>query len=682
MKTSRFFVRTSLLLALFASGLLLCQNVAAAVSFTVTPSVVSNTYSGFINLQIGGLTNGEPVKVAKYCDFNGNGAVNPEDFRVQAFSLTNGQVSVIGGVTNINVPGDWDSSATSILVPMSLVSAGFEQQMVGHYIFRLVSPFNNFTPVTVPFTVTNSAFAQSLSGTVLTGTSTPVPNAGVLLFGGAMGDSYPQGGVLADSSGNYTINVVPGTYSVVAFKSNYVADLSVAPVVTLSAGMTVSTNLHLLAATATISGNANLPAIMVGAMTANNLMAIGFSDTNGSFTLPVTASQWGVFIDSAQPALYGLLGRQDNPSADTTTTNVTGLAFTYARGTALFYGSVKDGQNRPLAGVRLNGLQNYDSPYQAEAVSDPNGNYALAVTADTWHVEIENKNTPFAGYVFSQRSADVTFTNGQVVRQDFLALLATNHISGYLRDGSNNPISGVSVSAQANINGADYQANTDTDGAGHYVINVGNGTWNVSVSCGTGNHSLSSDYLCPGSQPVTINNNNGTADFTALLPSGQISGYVQDSSNNNPIPNVRVYAYGNSYSFSAITDSSGYFSLGVVNGDWNVGVSCSGGSQTLNALGYLCVGEQFVTVSNSAGIVNFVAEPAGVLLTGATRLANGQFQFSFPTSSGVNYTIQTSSTLSDWTSVLSFSGSGGPMTITDPGAPANASRFYRIKVGP
>jgi hypothetical protein len=48
----------------------------------------------------------------------------------------------------------------------------------------------------------------------------------------------------------------------------------------------------------------------------------------------------------------------------------------------------------------------------------------------------------------------------------------------------------------------------------------------------------------------------------------------------------------------------------------------------------------------------------------------------------VDYTIQTSSTLSDWTSVLTFSGSGGPMTITEPGAPANARRFYRIKVGP
>jgi hypothetical protein len=58
-----------------------------------------------------------------------------------------------------------------------------------------------------------------------------------------------------------------------------------------------------------------------------------------------------------------------------------------------------------------------------------------------------------------------------------------------------------------------------------------------------------------------------------------------------------------------------------------------------------------------------------------------EFQFTFNTQSNVNYTIQYSTTLLNWMSVLTFDGYGGPLTIIDPNAAGSSRRFYRIKIG-
>jgi hypothetical protein len=71
----------------------------------------------------------------------------------------------------------------------------------------------------------------------------------------------------------------------------------------------------------------------------------------------------------------------------------------------------------------------------------------------------------------------------------------------------------------------------------------------------------------------------------------------------------------------------------------------------------------------------------GPPLTGAIQPAPGQFEFSFSTGWGTNYTIQYSSDLQTWTSVLTIGGSGGPLTVIDPNANVR-QRFYRLKVAP
>ncbi len=92
-------------------------------------------------------------------------------------------------------------------------------------------------------------------------------------------------------------------------------------------------------------------------------------------------------------------------------------------------------------------------------------------------------------------------------------------------------------------------------------------------------------------------------------------------------------------------------------------------------------GSALATTDGILGLsINNVANSSTVALTAPSQPSPGQFQFTFNTSVGANYTIQSSSDLKTWSSVLTFSGPGVPMTIIDPNATAS-QRFYRVKIG-
>jgi len=64
----------------------------------------------------------------------------------------------------------------------------------------------------------------------------------------------------------------------------------------------------------------------------------------------------------------------------------------FPRATALFYGSVKDDQNHPLAGVALYTSDN--NQYQGAGTTDQNGNYVAGAQAGDWNANIDNGNKP------------------------------------------------------------------------------------------------------------------------------------------------------------------------------------------------------------------------------------------------------------------------------------------------
>src|ERR1035437_4682317 len=574
--SSKSFVKRCRWLVALASGLLIGHSALAAVTFTITPSAVSNTYSGLITLSIGGLTNTETVVVQKFLDLNTHGIIDGSDMLVQQFNLTDGTNFVIGGVTNFNVPGDLNATPGAITATLNFQNGDFVQNIIGKYLYKLSSPAGHFPPLTNNFSVTNFPFAQKFTGLVVSNsTSTTVSNAIVLLFPpprpGHNGPSTPQAGTVANNAGSYTIQAPPGTYVPMAFRSNYVANYTASPVLTLGSGATITTNLTSTNATASISGkvvdanNASigLPGVMVTAMSANGLLAISFTDTNGNFNVRVTAGQWGIQADDTTLFAHGYLGLQNGTIV---TAGATGVTLTVPKATALIYGSVKDNLGNPLPGIDVYAYDN-NNLYQTDGYTDASGNYVAGVLGglgsnDPWQVEVGNSSS-FPNFIFSQsplsQNGGTNMTVGKVVLQNFTAILATNHITGHVQYNGN-PVSGVQVYAYANINGVDYQSWMDTDTSGNYSLNVGNGNWGVGVNCQYGgSDSLDNilgngNYQCPGNDNVTINNNNGTANFTV-----QPCGGVQILTTS--LPDGQVGSYYNQFLFGSTCSGQIYWTL-------------------------------------------------------------------------------------------------------------------------
>ena len=533
------------LIRLFAlpMGLLLGQTLLADVTFTVTPSAVSNTYNGTITLQISGLTNGESVKIGKFLDANTNGVVDAGDLLVQGFRLTDGQAVVIGGVTNFDVPGDLNATTGAITTTLNFRNGDFVQNIIGNYLFKLASPGSHFEPLTNQFAVTNFPFPQTLTGNVVSNsTGTTLSNAIVLLFPPPRpGDNGPSGsplaGVVANNAGSYIVQAPAGTYMPVAFKGNYAADMTAAPVLTLAASQTITNDLTLTSTTTSISGSVvdannssiGLPGVLVPAMSDNGLLAITFTDTNGNFNVPVNAGTWGLSADDTGLIVHGYLGLQNGTNVNA---GATGVTLAVPRGTALIYGSVMDNLGNPMAGIDVYAYDNNNYLYQTDGYTGTNGNYVASVlgglgSGDPWGLEISSDN--MANYVFSRpfQNGGTNISTGAAVQANIIALLATNHITGNVQANGTN-IVGVGVWANATINGTTYQVNdVDTDSNGNYSMNVANGTWTVSVNCNGSDHSLDNilgggNYQCPDNQTVTINNNNGSANFI-VQPCGSIS---------------------------------------------------------------------------------------------------------------------------------------------------------------
>jgi hypothetical protein len=621
----------------------------APVTFTITPSTVNNQYAGAVTLQVGGLTNGETVLVQKYRDSNADGAVDAGDRLVQQFNLTDGQAGmVIGGVTNVNVPGDTDTVPGQITAPLNFQVVGIVQATVAHYLFVLSSPTGRFAPLTNLFTVTDAVSAQTFTGAVLSG-GVPLTDAVVYVF--MPGTAVAIAGTVADNSGNYSIGAPPGTYALYAFKSNYVCTAWAAPILTLGAGATVTTNLNLLPATCSISGqvvDANnpsqgLPGMFMAAVSTDGLIVLGFTDADGNFNLPVTAGLWAVSVKSESFVALGYLGLQNWPGADTTGGSVTGITIALPKAAALFYGTVQDAQNYSLAGFDLAG-DDCDGAclFQGDAVTDTNGYYVMAVNADLWSAYPGMAVPGYANYIFSQMS-QTNVSAGQAVLENFLGILATNQIAGYVKNVAGNPLANVGVNASATVNGNDFSNWVQTDGTGYYSINIGNATWTVGICCADCDPNLdltAVGYQCANSRSVPISDNDAVVNFTLQPASFQAWQTIYFGTTNNP-------------EAAAAFDADG-------TGQNN----------------------QFKYV---AGL-----DPTNPASVFALRIANvsgvstQKYLIYSPVATGRTYTVQFSTNLvgGAYTNLTGFSGplnSGTQATVTDLGA-TQPTKFYRVNI--
>lgn len=497
---------------------------APAVTFSLNPSVISNTYSGHFTLQVAGLPNGSPVVIENFFDINANSVIDQGDMLLDSYRITEGQRAMIGGATNVSVPGDITGVDGSITTHIPYLPSR-PQHMTGKHLVRVSSPSSAFTPMTNSLQITNWSYAQSISGSV-TCSGTNVPFAVVIILTAAPdGKGELATTTAADNAGGYTVRLAAGDYQMLAFRPGYVFSAATGPQVSVSSGNNLTQNLTLLPAPQVFSGrvvdagDTNLPisGLFMILQSASGFITVCSSDTEGYFRAPVLPDGWQVSIDTSSLAPLGYVSSTTQPSFDTTSSPVTNALITLTKATAMVYGTILNATNGPVTRVSLYG-NNVFNTLESTGWSDGAGNYSIAVTPGTWWTGLDSFSLP-PNSIIGGNDSD-TLVAGQAVRRNLAVVQATTQITGTVRNIKGQPVPGAYLWANSYQNGVNFTSNGQTDLSGHYSISASGGTWNVGFQC-AGDGGLDwMGYQCPY-QPsvVAIPPGNPVLDFT-LFPIG------------------------------------------------------------------------------------------------------------------------------------------------------------------
>jgi hypothetical protein len=483
----------------------------ATIALSVTPAVTSNTYSGVVTLNITGLTNFQQIKVQTFLDLNGNGTVDNGEPLMDVFNLKESGVTIVGGITNLNLP--YDSNPATDAITATLSFALPLENLVGQKIYHVPG-----TTATATLTVTNASLGQSVSGVIYSNGVAPFANAMVAALT-ATNQNY-VGGVVADAAGRYVLALPPGTYVLLPVFPGFYADTSRSPVINLTNGLAATNNLFLTNTTATIGGtvydfaNTNGIGGVFLQGQSGSLFEIAFTDTNGYYSLGVTASgNWKVRPPPERLSRRAYLSLQNNSVVTNASAgNVTNASFGLYRGTNLFYGRLTI-SNQPVPNVCIEA--NDDGQiYAGKGYTDSHGDYTVATLLNsnalplgtTWFCSPSPNGqwNLFTGFIFNYAD-NVVFTNQPTCAQNFVGLPTSCTVSGTLVNNTNQPLVGVGVGGTAMIGGLNYVTGfVDTDTNGNFTVYAAPGTWNFNANC-CGNHSLEDqNYYEAGTVPVAV----------------------------------------------------------------------------------------------------------------------------------------------------------------------------------
>lgn len=506
-----------------------------AATLNVSPAAAPATYAGMVMVTAGGLQPGETVVLRRWLDLDGDGGVNPgQDLLMLEVRIPDNQVPILAGVTNWNVPFDQDPAPGALRVWFNYYKP-YLDHAVGTHLWELVSPTGLFGTVRQVQTFTNPPLGQGVRG-VVRGSGTNLPAAVVVAIDLVRDGSFAAA-VVTDRQGRYELRLPPGFYAVIAAKPGWVTDVDAPFMVGLTEpGQMVLADLELIPATHTLSGRlvnaANvaqgLPAIFLQAESDTGLFAPGWTDSDGRFTIGVSGGQWRIEPAEEDLALHGCLYPDMDQGFLTTTGSVSGIRLEAVPANAAFYGRVTDVGGQPMAGVRLRVHGQAGSSYYQghDPVTDESGRYtAMAVggSPSWWQLTTDPHINPLlTNHVVSGFRFNQSVSAGQALRQDVRALIATNQITGVVRDAHGRSVEGLGVLGWTSLNGETfYGSGLMTDPAGRYRMPVSGSDWQVQVYC---HDLLDAGFNCVPALSVTVPPGGARADFVVYpLPAPGLS---------------------------------------------------------------------------------------------------------------------------------------------------------------
>lgn len=457
---------------------------------------------------------------------------------------------------------------------------------------------------------------KSIAGSVLDAAGNAVSNAGVFARpisntssgGGASDLGFGSGGQ-TNTSGAFSINIIPGTYLVGVFKPGMPTVPDQQITVPASGSNTPASLTFKLgtASTLTISGTVkdnNGNAIPYAGISGRKVVSTGDTtpigggqgnfvggptDANGAYTLYVTSGVWQ--IEAFAPG-FGKLGSK------TVTVSSASLSGQDFSAQTLTLGTLQGSTTQATVGVQGVMVRAEGASGANMAVSDSNGTYNMKLPVGTYSVTCF-----FPGVGDSTPNTGVSVTDGGTTNSH-CALAAPITVTVRLTDGTS-PITGAYIDARTSTgrgNGTNTSVSTGVNAVytltlspGSYTIRAGHPAFGPLGSTAGVATTQTITYTSPTLYPVT-----GSVSGSGV---GANNAFV--SLTGTPTGQTNVISTG------AQTDTAGAFTVNVPPGSYQI---------RADKPGFISSAPTTVTVTGTTSAQTISITAAGLTITGQVTL--------------------------------------------------------------
>lgn len=422
------------------------------------------------------------------------------------------------------------------------VNADFQNQTLG---------FTAVSDQTVTLNAALNPNPGSITGTaVSTQTAAPIAGASIQIY--PSGSFIPVFETVTDQNGSFTAgSLQPGQYTVTAAASNF-GTVSVGALV--SAGAATAVVLSLSPLPAAVSGQITdqsgnpLPNAVIRILDQNqNVVGTGATDLNGNYSVGNLAP--GTYTVSASAPNYGTGLQGVSVAAGQTLTGVN-LALTANPGS--ISGTVTNSATAdPLARaiVTIRTLQG-DSNIVVQTVNtDEAGNYlAQGLAPGSYSVTASASG-------FASQTQTALVSSNQTATANFALIAETGNISGTIRDGNGDPITGSNIFVRVfDGNGLLVKSITAEPDGTYSIIDLAPGNYTV-VAQAPG-------FAASSAAAAVVANQTTSLDLQLAPLPASITGQVVSQGANTPLQGAAVTAsVAGQVIASAVTDASGNFQL-------------------------------------------------------------------------------------------------------------------------
>ncbi len=560
-------------------------------------------------------------------------------------------------------------------------------------------------------TITATKATALLYGSVKNSTNAPLVNLGVQADDGALLRSQSP----TDGAGNYWLGIIAGNWNVGLDPDalNKLGYANSGTNVAVASGQAVRIDFVPQRVSATLSGRVlredGSPVSSIG-VGANNSTGSGSAgtgtDAGGNFTLGLSAGTWNLNLSSNEAAQQNLVGPQLQFTLidGQTISNIVLIARTR---TANVTGSVRDAAGTAVANIGIsvdatvNGT-NYNTYTQTDAL----GNYSAPVFNGSWQVNVDCFDLSQRGFSCpNQQSVTINNANaianfvvygppvGKLILRFFTAL---GDFAGNFTPSVSYPVSVKRYQAtfsviDSNPPAIDTVSFTGPSGSGYAnTPAVGGGLTPGGESLYIGPSSFPPNYAPPGNW--LINYKGVTNLFNLPDPQSASRLYV-------PLPTISVSndvlksvswsyfnANGSALGGTPPTIVSNLVEVFDLDGNFiyqSPLIPAATRSFTFDQpLAWSQVSRIRMRYLDSLTNFYFVVfTHNAATFSGSSRPSNNQFQMNLQGVAGVNYTIQYSTNLINWSNLTITNFPTSSVSFTDTSA-TSPYRFYRVIVGP